>query len=643
MEQFRINNNRLEEYTGSEPFLAIPDGVRVIGKGAFRDRRELYEITIPASVEEIEDEAFMLCVNLRSVHGAEGVRSLGRDVFLRTPWYKFYSENETDWKDDFLFVGSVLLIARRNLREARIPEGTSMIAADAVHERVLLRRVEIPSSVGYIGWRAFKGCSGLTEITIPGNVKRIGWHAFEGCPRLASVRFGEGVEVLENGVFSSCRSICSVTFPASLKMLGGWMFFSCTALKAVHFTGPLSEIQERTFSGCFELEYVDLPEGLLKIGVEAYYECTNLQRADFPDSVEVIERQAFTNDRYFSELILPKNLTRMEEAIFHGCLGIRKLVIPAFLREVPPKSFYNCRGIKDLTVEDGVEILGDRALGYCTGLTSVELPGSVKEIGEGTFESCSKLVRADRPDGLLKIGAGCFARCTALTELSVPDSVREIGGRAFAQCFKLADEDGNIIRDGCFYSYIGDSTEVTVPKSCTRAASGAFAGEGKYRKLVLPEYVTGLGPGAFCDCDRLEEVRIYSSKIRDLGEEPFRACRRLVTVTACGVRAEAFGEESEKLAAALGFCEKYSRYPADISDTYERYLDENRMKVLRRAVDTQLLDAVKYFTDHSALSAAEYYEILEYAQKRKAMEIVALLLDHRNARDDLDNTSKYDI
>ena len=170
MPEFQIEDAVLTAYHGTGHYVEIPNGVRVIGEGVFRDCREIREITIPESVEEICTEAFHLCVNLQKIIGAKGVTRIGRDVFTRTPWYKYYSENETEWKEDFAFVGRVLVKARRNLREARIPEGTSMIAADAFYERVMLQNVEIPSTVTYLGWRAFKGCSGLTKIRIPGNV-----------------------------------------------------------------------------------------------------------------------------------------------------------------------------------------------------------------------------------------------------------------------------------------------------------------------------------------------------------------------------------------------------------------------------------------------------------------------------------------
>ena len=98
-------------------------------------------------------------------------------------FYRYYNENEVEWKDDFLMLGKCLFKARRNLRRAVIPEGTVTICADAFNERVLLAEVEIPDSVTDIGWRAFSDCSALTRIRIPSGMRHIGWHCFKMCIR----------------------------------------------------------------------------------------------------------------------------------------------------------------------------------------------------------------------------------------------------------------------------------------------------------------------------------------------------------------------------------------------------------------------------------------------------------------------------
>ena len=163
MEKFEISGRKLIRYRGSEDEVTIPDGVEVIAEGAFRDCRDMCSVTLPEGLKRIENEAFQWCARLESVHAPESIEYIGQDVFAGTPFYKYYNENEVQWKDDFLFLGKCLFKARRNIREADIPEGTVSITADAFNERVLLSRVSIPQSVRDIGWRAFSDCSALTH------------------------------------------------------------------------------------------------------------------------------------------------------------------------------------------------------------------------------------------------------------------------------------------------------------------------------------------------------------------------------------------------------------------------------------------------------------------------------------------------
>ena len=51
---FIIENGTLVDYTGQGETVIIPDGVTEIGQGAFRNCRNLTNITIPDSVRKIE-------------------------------------------------------------------------------------------------------------------------------------------------------------------------------------------------------------------------------------------------------------------------------------------------------------------------------------------------------------------------------------------------------------------------------------------------------------------------------------------------------------------------------------------------------------------------------------------------------------
>jgi hypothetical protein len=44
-----------------------------------------------------------------------------------------------------------------------------------------VKRIQIPSSVGFIGKECFRGCRSLREVIFEGEVKEIGSDAFENC------------------------------------------------------------------------------------------------------------------------------------------------------------------------------------------------------------------------------------------------------------------------------------------------------------------------------------------------------------------------------------------------------------------------------------------------------------------------------
>ena len=80
---FVIVKDRLLRYNGEEHDVVIPDGVKIIGARAFRWRR-LHSVTIPASVETIEQEAFEGCHALSSVTIQGKIKKLGANAF---PWF----------------------------------------------------------------------------------------------------------------------------------------------------------------------------------------------------------------------------------------------------------------------------------------------------------------------------------------------------------------------------------------------------------------------------------------------------------------------------------------------------------------------------------------------------------------------------
>lgn len=551
------------------------------------------EVCIPDHVEEISTEAFAWCSDLKRITGGRNVRMVRRDAFLGTPFYRFYHENETDWTEDYVYIGSCLLAARRNIRVAHIPEGTTMIAADAFRERVLLREVTFPSTLTYIDWRAFSDCFSLTELTIPGNVKKMGWHCLKGCKRLKQVKLEEGIEILENGVFSECRSIRHITFPKSLIKLGGWMFFGCANLEQVHFLGDLEEFYERTFSECSNLHQVDFPPGLKRIGSDCFYNCTNLERAPLPDALEVIGKNAFAGDKFLEEVHFPEALRSIGAGAFAACQELRRLHLPGKITKINDHTFLNCDKLEELTIYPGTE-----------------------EIGDSVFQNCRNLIRVELPDTIRKIGREAFAGCQRMTRITMPSALEQIGSDLFRGCRGLADEDGFYVIDKVCYGYDGSNQLVSVPDGVEEVADGAFRGKDRYTEIRLPRTVGKVGIQAFHDCGSL-------------------SC-----LVGPNVGLEHW-EEAVRLEAATGFCAFWKEYEPKYQAGYERYIRENREMILKKGIDQKLSYIIHYFTKFSLIEQKDFNRVLEYAQRQKAMEAVAILLEYRNSQKEEDLFDKY--
>lgn len=65
----------------------------------------------------------------------------------------------------------------------------------------------VPSSVNYIGYSAFDGCSQLTEVILPATTKNIDDYAFEYCTGLIRIRLGENISEIGSAAFYNCSNL----------------------------------------------------------------------------------------------------------------------------------------------------------------------------------------------------------------------------------------------------------------------------------------------------------------------------------------------------------------------------------------------------------------------------------------------------
>ena len=191
--EFIIDQNGiLTKYHGSGGNIAIPHGVKVIGNGEnspFENSQlSIIKVSIPDSVTNINEEAFMGCESLIQVTIPESVKEIS----------------------DYAFSGC--------------------------HS---LKEINLPQSVTYIGRSAFRGCF-AEEITLPPNLKSISAYTFSRS-NLKKIVIPNRVETIYDRVFYDCPNLEAVIIPPNVTIMTDEIFASCNKVTIYGERGSTAE------------------------------------------------------------------------------------------------------------------------------------------------------------------------------------------------------------------------------------------------------------------------------------------------------------------------------------------------------------------------------------------------------------------
>lgn len=196
--EFRIERGILVKYSGSDPELMIPGGVREIGEKAFAENTALEKITVPAGVRSIGEEAFSGCSHLKEV------------VLPR---------------DGLGFIGYRAFANCTALKTIELPDSITFLGNYAFYHCSALAEIHIPIHVPSIGKCTFSGCASLTEVVIPKRIKGIGNNAFRDCVSLRHIGPLDEVTFLGENAFLGCDALEAVKVPYRF-MNNGWEKYS---------------------------------------------------------------------------------------------------------------------------------------------------------------------------------------------------------------------------------------------------------------------------------------------------------------------------------------------------------------------------------------------------------------------------------
>ena len=417
----------------------LPNTLTAIGTQAFWGS-SLVSISIPASVETIEGGAFCRCTALQTVTFEKGSKlktiksgSIWSGVFescTSLTSIEIPASVETIEEDAFLGCSS--------LKTVTFEKGTQLKTLDGFAGCTSLTTIEIPASVETIGGSAFEDCTSLQSVmfekgtqlkTIEGGYQGRR-SAFYNCTSLTKIEIPASVETIGNNIFDGCTSLQTVTFEkgSKFKTIGSDVFSDCTSLTSIEIPASVEEIRGSAFFGCSSLKTVTFEKGSKLKTVAGFSHCTSLTTIEIPASVETIGQYAFNDCTSLHTVTFEKGskLKTIGDSTFSGCTSLISISIPASVETIEDQAFEGCSLLATVTFEKGSQLKTVDGFSNCTALTTVDMSACTQvtrieyrafyedsklqlfKIGTRTPPSCGRNVFTGiNSYSVLKVPAGC--------------------------------------------------------------------------------------------------------------------------------------------------------------------------------------------------------------------------------------------
>ncbi len=210
----------------------IPNGVVIIGSGAFGFCNKIEQVTIPSSVIEIKDYAFYYCINLRYLTISEGVTSLKCDRLAVAVCPKLaeiwnFSTVQIEMGEGLAMYAKAIYTTNEASKQTKTSDGyvfyedgdEAYLLGHMGGESELTLPARSPNGqrykivdcafVGYGDYDYWRGgwFNGIKKVIIPDGVTEIGQEAFVGYPELTDVTISNSVTKIGEGAFSGCTGI----------------------------------------------------------------------------------------------------------------------------------------------------------------------------------------------------------------------------------------------------------------------------------------------------------------------------------------------------------------------------------------------------------------------------------------------------
>ena len=382
-----------------------------------------------------------------------------------------------------------------NLESVTIPDNMEEIPDSCFKYCKKLESINL-KNVKKIGGGAFSN-TGLKSLVLPASVKEVCNDAFSWCP-ITSVDLGK-VEKIGHGAFIS-TAIEELTIPATLTEVGIESFSWNFCMKKATFQNGCTKVFDTMFHGNENLSEVILPNTITEIQDRAFQNCAKLENVTWPNKLERIGEQAFRFSGITS-VVLPQTMKWIGNQAFQYCNQLAGYVDLASIEHLGYNAFSDCPLITMTSIPPTIVIDEYSWAAFSpSGLETVEFFEGTTRIDNLTFAGCENLKNLPYglPSTLESIGHNAFTECKSLESVTIPQNVNWIQEEAFKDCSKLTSvisripDPTNMTFERDVFTGISKNAVLYVPKGTISAYTKK--GWTKYFAKVVEEPANTLYP-----------------------------------------------------------------------------------------------------------------------------------------------------
>lgn len=514
---FFVWNGCLFAYRGSSKTPIIPSGVCGIGDKVF-ENSDITGVTIPEGVRYINNGAFKECTSLKSVKFPNSLKR----------------------------IGSVAFSGCTSLSSVTFGSGLKSIEYYGFSDCESLKKVVLPEGLEKLDG-AFYECYNLENITFPSSLSEIDpersaiydtkW--YENIADSAPIYCGGiflGFKVGYNTPYKNIKINSTYTVRAGTKTvyMNECYVDKLTTLNLPDGLKSLTIKSPRNVNGNYKITKLTVPESVDYVDIEGM---SDLKTLKLPTTAK-LGAGCFNYCTEIENLTIPKGNIRLEASLSH-CVKLKSITLPSDTMEVD-----GTIGSKNLTSVNlsNVRILRD-GFNSCTGLTKVNLPDSLLSI-EGAFSGCTNLTTVTGGKNVRYLDSG-FSACPKLKSFgSIGENLSVLEHNSFkGTAWYNSQKDGVVYFKNFAYCYKGTmpkNTQLTFKEGTKAIVGGFIFGDLELTprevanfeppvltKVVIPKSCQYIGYYAFYGCESLKNITLNGGELVEMDAFQNNGCETI--------------------------------------------------------------------------------------------------------------------